>query len=293
MKLFHSLKENAKKKGIKLEAVYNKKEIILDFDERSLISILNNLINNALKFTNEGSVTTAINLFENYFEMKVSDTGIGIAEKDQELIFDEFRQASEGYSRNFEGTGLGLSITKKIVDKFNGTISLDSKVGKGSTFTIRIPIIKNENVKSSSDDKSGSFANEMSANIHDKPLALLVDNDPFVFEVLKRYTKDLINLDKTVDAEYAIEMIKKKQYDLIFMDINLGSGLDGKEATIKIRTIDSYKDIPIIATTAYAMPGDKEEFLSAGCSHYLSKPFSKKDVISLLNKILNLNEMNE
>ena len=81
-------------------------------------------------------------------------------------------------------------------------------------------------------------------------------------------------------------MLANKKYTLVFMDINLKSGMDGKEATKKIRVMKDYESTPIIATTAYAMPTDKEEFLAAGCSHYLSKPFSKEEVIELLSQLL-------
>ncbi|MFO7526890.1 MAG: PAS domain S-box protein [Ignavibacteriaceae bacterium] len=280
--------KTANKKGLLLKSSFSQDSIIINFDERAFHSILNNLINNAIKFTSEGSVTTTIFLNSDFVEIKVTDTGIGIAEQDYEIIFEEFRQASEGYTRNFEGSGLGLSITKKLVDKFGGTITVESEVGKGSTFKVLLPVtdaLENPNESTTSEMHSSTEVLKLKSV---KPLALVVDDDPLVFAILKKYTSDYLELDSTVDAEFAFKNLKKKQYDLIFMDINLRRGMDGKEATKKIRTMTGYESIPIIATTAYAMVGDKEEFLAAGCTHYISKPFSKEEIVLLLEEVLKL-----
>jgi CheY-like chemotaxis protein len=113
-----------------------------------------------------------------------------------------------------------------------------------------------------------------------------VDDDPMVFPILQRYASGRINLETVVNADSALLICKEKQFDIIFMDINLRRGMDGKQLTEKIREYEAYKDIPIIAFTAYAMKGDKDEFLAAGCSHYVSKPFQKEDILRLLEEIL-------
>lgn len=275
-------KEAAHKKGLLLEWSFSAESIFLNFDERAYYSILNNLINNAIKFTSEGSVTTSVSQYDHKVEINVTDTGIGIAENDYQSIFDEFRQASEGYSRNFEGTGLGLSITKKFVEKYGGTITVESEVGKGSTFKVILPITNAaKNVKEPI--AAGTHSSTKSPEPKSvKPLCLLVDDDPFAFPVMKKYLEDYVELKTTDEAESAAEMLRKKKYDIIFMDINLSQGMDGKEAAAMIRKMDGYESTPIIAITAYAMAGDKEEFLSAGCSHYLSKPFSKTEIIDVV-----------
>jgi len=104
---------------------------------------------------------------------------------------------------------------------------------------------------------------------------------------MKRYLRDYVVLETTVNPEFAAKMLGKKKYDVIFMDINLNRRMDGKKAAMMIRRIDGYKFTPIIATTAYAMAGDKEEFILAGCSHYLSKPFNRTEIIDVLTEALN------
>ena len=103
---------------------------------------------------------------------------------------------------------------------------------------------------------------------------------------MKRYANNYVELETVVNAELAIQAVNKKKYRIIFMDINLKVGMDGKQAAKIIRTLNGYEKTPIVATTAYAMLNDKEEFLSAGCSHYLSKPFFKDELISLIRKLL-------
>ncbi len=284
--IFDLFKETARKKNLELKLLFNCDPIILNFDERAFRSIINNLVNNAIKFTSSGGVTVSFNLDNDFVEIKVTDTGIGIAEKDQQIIFEEFRQASEGYSRNFEGSGLGLHITKKLVEKFSGNISIESQLGKGSSFIVKLPnnmsVVKEE-------IENPKIENEISKIIKEKkvkPLALLVDDDPNVFKIMSKYANDYLELETAINALHAIDMVKKKKYSIIFMDINLKSGMDGKQATKIIRRIKGYETIPIIATTAFAMIDDKEEFLSAGCSHYLSKPFFKRDFIELIDEVL-------
>ncbi len=278
--------ETAKKKSIELKLSYDQDPILISFDPRAFRSILTNLINNALKFTNKGSVSTVFEVQDDFVEIKVIDTGIGIDQKDFEIIFDEFRQASEGYSRSFEGSGLGLSITKKLVEKFGGSISVESEVGKGASFIIRLPFTDDESIaKTVNQVELKESVKNIPQNIV-KPLALLVDDDPTVYQIMKRYLNDYVELEKVENAENAIQMVKEKIFEIIFMDINLKTGMDGKQATKIIRNIEGYEVTPIIATTAYAMPSDKEEFLSAGCSYYLSKPFSKEELITLVEKAL-------
>ncbi|MHC1737574.1 MAG: response regulator [Ignavibacteriaceae bacterium] len=279
--------ETAERKGLVIKFVFSQSPISINTDGRAIRSILNNLINNAVKYTDEGGISINISLLENFVEIKVADSGIGIALEHQQTIFEEFRQVSEGISRNFEGTGLGLNITKKLVEKFGGVISVDSEIGIGSTFIVKLPVPNKEEIKEVQTKFDKAHPPELPSLKSLKRLALLVDDDPFVYLVMKKFLPDKVNLESTMDGESAIELCNRKQYDFIFMDINLKRGIDGKQVTQKIRKIKGYESIPVIATTAYSMVGDKEEFLAAGCSHYLSKPFTRETVLQLIDSIFN------
>jgi len=284
-KIISLFKEAARKKGLYLKSSYNQPSIFINIDPRAFHSILNNLINNAIKYTNEGGIAVDISLKDNFVEIKVIDSGIGIAKEYHEIIFDEFRQVSEGYSRNFEGTGLGLNITMKLVKKFGGEISVESEPGKGSTFIVKLPVTSaGENTEE--EPVIGKVSLKVLTEQKSvKPLVLLVDDDPLVYLMLKRYAGGQVDLESTPDGEFSVKLCGEKRYDFIFMDINLRRGMDGIQAAQAIRKIKGYENIPIIALTAYAMAGDKEEFLTAGCSHYLSKPFGQQEISNLLEEI--------
>jgi PAS domain S-box-containing protein len=281
----------ASTKNLYLKTDLEDDEIISYLDEKILHQILNNLINNAIKYTQKGGVTIEVRKgisdnSKNVF-IKIKDTGIGIPPESISKIFEEFRQVSEGLDRKFDGTGLGLTLTKKFVEVLGGKIRVESEVNKGSIFTISFPIIETEKLKSDSVIPSESEISSKDSNIFNvKPNILLVENDDASIEVTKLFLKDECELDVVANGEQALESVKEKKYDVILMDINLGRGLSGLDVTQKIRSHPGYENTPIVAVTAFAMIGDKEEFLKAGCTHYLSKPFKKNELLDLIDEII-------
>jgi CheY-like chemotaxis protein len=128
---------------------------------------------------------------------------------------------------------------------------------------------------------------ELNNNSDRKPLLLLVENDQPSRDVVKIFLRNVCSIEFAVNAEEALEKTKTSQYDIILMDINLGKGMNGLELTSQIKNDTRYAKTPVIALTAYAMAGDKESFLAAGCTHYISKPFDKATLIELINNIIN------
>jgi CheY-like chemotaxis protein len=242
-------------------------------------------LNNAFKFTNVGSITLNVELSGSEVSIKVIDTGIGIEKDRQNIIWEEFRQASEGLSRNYEGTGLGLSIAKKYTDIMNGRISVESEVGKGTVFTVVFPLIQSI-TKNPLEPENLEGEKEDGLLIHKKkPSILYVEDDPVAIEYVKYILKKFYNLDVANNSQVALSKVNSFTYSAILMDINLRTGLDGLELTKLIKNIPAYKDIPIIAITAYAMENERKEFLEKGLTHYLSKPFEKNELLSILEKI--------
>lgn len=125
-----------------------------------------------------------------------------------------------------------------------------------------------------------------SAPTENLPKALLVEDNSENRDVMVHFIKKICSVEVAADAPTAIDLVKKMQFDLILMDINLGLGMNGMEATKVIRQVPGYESIPIIAVTAYAMAGDREIFMEAGCSHYISKPFTKKEFVGLIEEVL-------
>ena len=217
-----------------------------------------------------------------YAEIKITDTGIGIPSNSLELIFEPFRQVSEGWTRSFEGTGLGLTISKKYVELMKGTIQVESTLNVGTTFTISFKnsgsLLDNQKIN------GNNIPEQICKNIPCVKKTLLVEDDEYTVFAIKRVLKDICNFDITNNGFEAVEKAKINKYDIILMDIGLKE-MDGLEATKEIRKIKGYEKTPIVALTAYAMEGDKEKFLEGGCSHYISKPFSNESLKKLVTEL--------
>ena len=297
MKLFEAVAES---KGIKVELVSPWEKCIVEVDDKLLRQVFNNLLNNALKFTEVGKISILFDAVakDDFTQIiiNVKDTGIGIRPEKLNIIFEPFRQVSEGLSRVYEGTGLGLTLTKKFVEAMNGEISVESEVGVGTTFTLKFkiydrihmvsePVSKHALIKSEGKDRKKSEILIKVAS--DLPYVLIVEDDFINLKAMKIFLKNLCNTDDTENGLEAIELAKKNKYDLILMDIGL-KGLDGLEAAKEIKKIPGYENIPIIAVTAFAMAGDKEKILSNSCSHYISKPFEKEELVTLVKELLKI-----
>ena len=261
-------------------------------DPKLLEDILNNLVSNAIKFTENGTITLSakriIDKDDARLLITVKDTGIGIPMEKQSLVWQEFRQVSEGYNRSFEGTGLGLTITKKYVELLNGTIALISEEHKGTSFIISLPITKsNSEILTEGKEIVRVKKSEEKIKSNVKPKLLYVEDDAVALEFISIILRSAYDVETAINAATALEYTAKKEYDILMLDINLGRGMDGVELMQRIRQIDYYKNIPMVAVTAYAAELDKTEFLAKGFTHYISKPFSQKEHHKLLDEIIN------
>jgi PAS domain S-box-containing protein len=287
-KQFHSA---AKEKGLRFQLVLGEDDLFINADERMLSQVIEHLLANAIKYTSKGDITVTISkIFENqkqYAQLKVKDTGVGIPKQSSKVIFEPFRQASEGFSRSFEGLGIGLTVAKKFIDMMGGEISVESELGKGSEFTVKFPIDSRNKF-----NFSQNFAPEKlldSQNVQKYKFSsevLLIEDDEPTANIVKFYLSETCRIDWVCNAKTAIAMAEKKNYSAILVDINLGIGMDGIETINVIKNIKGYNSVPIVAVTAYALYGDREKFLKQGCTHYISKPFEKNDLVELVDKIL-------
>ncbi len=277
----------ARNKHLYIKKYLKHENLMARIDERLLRHILNNLIKNALIYTNTGGVRIMFDRDEQNMIIQIQDTGVGIAKDNHEMIFEPFRQESEGFGRNFEGTGLGLSIVKRYVEMLKGGISLESEVGKGSTFTVTLPIRSGTIIQEQPDrdDNVISGAVDTTSGLARKLNILVVENDSDNLFYVNSILKKKYNTVSAVDGHEAIKKAGEFYFDIILMDINLGRGFDGIQTTNEIRKINGYQKTPVVAVTAFAQKGDREEFLANGCTHYIGKPFSKEDLLNLLNQI--------
>ncbi len=234
-------KPNADRKGLYLNLKTKLRNFQIYSAQKAIDSILNNLINNAIKFTNEGGVEVRVleernailkGKTQDLLLIEIEDTGIGIDEKDFENIFIEFRQASEGFSRGYEGTGLGLSLIKRYSDMLGWEISVKSQLGVGSTFSVKIPLNQSPSVKANEPEIGTEVdtiksQNTTGANTKFNKDVLVVEDDEISRQLTLVLLRNLCNVDFATNATEAIEAVQKKQYSLVLMDINLGKGENG------------------------------------------------------------------
>ncbi|MDP3684463.1 MAG: ATP-binding protein, partial [Ignavibacteria bacterium] len=285
----------AKERNLYLRSEAAGDAFTINTDARILRHAINNLINNGLKFTQNGGVTIKLSTEESGNEhfavIRVCDTGIGIPKDKQDIIWEEFRQGSEGIGRSFEGNGLGLTITKNFVEQLKGKVWVESEAGKGSTFTIKLPNVEQivskekEFLKESVEPVKPITKQEAKPDERLLKKVLYVEDEEISFSVVKHFLKNKVSLDWARNGQDGVVLAKGNKYAAILMDINLAKGIDGMQTTKLIRELPQYKNTPIIAITAFAMRGDKEEFLGAGCSHYISKPFSKAALLDLIQEV--------
>ena len=262
------------------------KEAILKTDREKVSSILINLVKNAIKFSDKGSIVFGYEKKGKYLEYFVKDAGIGIPKDRQKAIFDRFVQADIGDKRAFQGAGLGLSISKALVEMLGGKIWVESEEGKGSTFYFTLPYNTEheektivENIVLAQDEKKQI-----------KKLKVLIAeddelSDKLISIVVRKFGKEIINVATGTKAVEACR--NNSDIDLVLMDIQMPD-MDGYEATRQIRQFN--KEVVIIAQTAYALIGDREKAIEAGCNDYISKPIKRDELMELIQKYFKTQE---
>lgn len=279
----------ADEKGLKVKVQLDKaipKHLI--GDPFRLEQILINLLGNAIKFTDDGSVSIKVDLQDKTdngvtLKIAVTDTGIGIAEAHLAQLFSEFTQADNSITRKYGGTGLGLTITKQLVERMHGNIHVESQLGKGSTFSFTAkfefsdePMI--EPVKTDNVDPS-QLVNALAG----KSVLLVEDNEINRLVVERMLEPIALNLDVAVNGEEAVAMVKKNKYGLVLMDVQMPV-LDGIDATRAIRQFNT--SMAIIGLSAHANTEHTNVALNAGMNDYLTKPVDKDKLFQMLYKFL-------
>ena len=254
--------------------------------------ILANLLSNAIKFTERGSVRVAVTSTPRSdrrleVQIRVSDTGAGIPPEKLNTIFDKFTQADGSISRKYGGTGLGLAITRRLVEMHGGDIRVESQVGKGSTFTVKLPCEAAPAHGLDAAPARNDTAAEAAAQPSRARLLLVEDNLVNQKVVLAILRKKGYQIEVANDGREAITKLESPaaSYDLILMDVQMPV-LDGLEATRMLRRNPRWESIPIIAMTAHAMNGDRERCLQAGMDAYISKPVQPAHLVATIEKHL-------
>jgi signal transduction histidine kinase/CheY-like chemotaxis protein len=269
---------NCMRKGISMFVDIEEDLPIVCLDIVRYNQVVNNLISNAIKFTDNGSVTLKIHIEDETKEdvllvTEIIDTGIGLSEEQQLKIFDAFAQATTSTTRLYGGTGLGLSIVKKILEAMDSQVQIKSKIGFGSNFYIKIKLKKAET------EKTTTVEEKKIHNLEGKRLLLVDDNLINIMVGKQLLEKEGLIVDTAENGQEAINQVKANSYDVVLMDIQMPI-MDGYTATIEIRKFDT--TLPILALSASVLMEIKNKILECGMNGFILKPFVPED---LLNEI--------
>ena len=284
---------------------------LVDADENRVQQVLHNLIGNAIKFTDHVKIEISSETIEDLLKVKVMDTGIGIPEDQHESIFQSFEQVESSNIREFGGTGLGLTISKQLVELHGGSISVDSKVGEGSTFIFTLPLSKvsRKEFKAAGMTNYGDMVTKVQEDISitegvrqqpsssaasDKVRILVVDDEPVNRRVLQNHLSQAgYEVTQAIDGLDALSILEQnKDYDLIILDIMMPH-MSGYEVCNKLRDFYLPSELPVVMLTAKNRVSDLMEGFEAGANDYLTKPFSKDELLSRIKTHLNLHRIHK
>ena len=262
-------------KGLAL-TITNRTDTVVLTDKERILQIGNNLLSNAIKFTENGGVSLTTDYNNGVLKLIVEDTGTGMTEEEQQRVFGAFERLSNAAAK--DGFGLGLSIVQRIVTMLGGTIQLKSEKGKGSRFTVEIPMQSAEELP----ERINKTQIHHNRTLHD---IVAIDNDKVLLLMLKEmYAQEGIHCDTCTDVAELMEMIRRKEYSLLLTDLNMPD-INGFELLELLRTsnVGNSRTIPIIVTTASGSCS-KEELMERGFADCLLKPFSISELMEVSDK---------
>jgi len=246
-------------------------------DASRLRELLVHLVNNAVKFTHAGSVDVRVSMrtAPDMLVVEVRDTGIGIPSDKLDRLFESFEPGESGFARAYPGLGLGLALAHKLTKVMNGRILVESQPGVGSTFTVEVPL-----------RRPTAPEGQQARAIELGPAVLAVEDDPIGITVLRHVLKRrLKNVDCVASGREAVEAAGRRHYDLILMDLQMPD-INGFEAATKIRLMNGYQDVPILALTASCSDQVKEQCRAIGMKAFLSKPIDATELWSAVSRYL-------
>jgi len=280
----------------------------MDFDREKMLRIISNLLSNAVKFTPEGGniylmldkSTDTNQPAKEYLKLSIKDTGLGIPEDKLPYIFDRFYQVDTSSSRKGEGTGIGLALTKELVTLMEGEIRAESRLNKGSTFSLKIPISQEESIEKLSEaeiqanlpirPKLDATASKSNTTSPINPIKLLlIEDNADVVTYLESLLEDNYELLIARDGREGIELAVKEVPDLIISDIMMPIK-DGYEVCATLKEDERTSHIPIVLLTAKADDDSKIKGLTRGADAYLTKPFNKKELLIRLEQLQKLRQ---
>jgi len=279
-------------KGLEYKVSINNTPNVLIGDPVRIKQILINIINNAIKFTDKGTISVGVDCIEKTKKkvrllFSIRDTGIGISPQDAGLLFSPFIQADTSTTRKYGGTGLGLSICKKLTDLMHGSIRVESEINEGSCFFVELVLdaCDSDSEQAIKNPPIDKISKEEIARINKAKILLVEDNVVNQYIVTGLLKKEVASLDIVENGEAALKILEEKEFDLVLMDCQMPV-MDGYEATKRIRKQEKFDNLPIIAMTANVMKEDVDKALNVGMNDHLGKPIDFDLVLFTLSKWL-------
>jgi two-component system sensor histidine kinase TorS len=267
-----SLSTLAKEKRLFLRMRATRPEILVRLDRAHLARVLENLIGNAVKFTEAGGVIVEVSGDADQVQIRVMDSGVGIRNEFLPFLFEEFNQESAGSMRDFEGAGIGLAVAKRLIDLMEGTLTVDSEKGEGSTFTLAFP---------------AAFPRKDRGDGRPARSRLLVaDHSKEVHTLIEYVLSPYFEIEYASDYYSAVQRATETQFDVVLLDAELADTASADDALAVIRDLRGYQSIPIVALDPYAVRGGEVQFLAAGYDAYLHKPLDRRLLLDSIGQVL-------
>jgi PAS domain S-box-containing protein len=278
---FEAYKNRIEKEDIKINLTLPSEEIAIRTDEFRLKQILSNLISNAIKFTEKGSIEIGVQVKSpRIIEFYVKDTGIGMTKNEVSTIFERYTRSKVSEEKKISGTGLGLAISKNLVELLGGEMWVKSEPNTGSCFTFELPYVKVSNQA----ETKPAIPEKLDYNWQNKTILVAEDDENSLVFIQHILDKTKATIVRAVNGKEAIEALRfNPDIHIILMDMQMPE-LNGIETTIRIK--ENYPKIPIIAQTAFAMEGDRERCIAAGCDDYITKPLNARNLLSKMAQFI-------
>lgn len=277
-----ALQPDADQEGLDLILELPAENVWARHDPAYLQGVLTHIIQNAIKFTEEGRITLRLIPTQEEAIIEVQDTGPGIREEFLPTLFEEFHQESTGLARSHEGIGLGLAIARHMLEAMEGSIEARSTPGEGSTFIIHLPRLTEP---PSTPPTSARSSTPAAATRPLRPRLLVVEDEDAIRAIIEHLLHNDFDVTAVSNAESALKKAAKRPFDLILLDIGL-PGMSGVDALHQLRALQTYAQRPIVALSGYAMPDDRRRFLDEGFSEYIEKPFAPHELKDKLMDLL-------
>ncbi len=277
----------SQQKGLEVRIVTDRKDFLVLGDRDKLTQVVTNLLSNAIKFTDEGGITCSFEQEETTIEVKIKDSGMGIAPEDLGKVFEKFKQVGDTLTDRPKGTGLGLPICKEIIEQHGGTVWVESELGKGSSFIFTIPSLKTQAKEAQAPpllpQVKKHVSEKLPKDVEHTPCILVVDDEKNIRTLLRRELEGAgYKVLEAQDGNEALTLARSEKPDLITLDV-LMPGLDGFEVTKLLKHDERTADIPIVILSIVE---DMEKGYRLGVDNYLTKPINPERLISTVSSLV-------